>query len=124
MKTQLSNELISCCREHLLQLKFDLLNRLRSVQVEFTRSERNSGDEIDNSVALLTQNNLLLSQERLRFQVLEVECALARIEQGQFGICEETEEFIEEERLLAVPWTRLSIEGAEIREDLEKRFAR
>ena len=50
--------------------------------------------------------------------------ALARIEQGTFGVCEETEEVIESERLLAIPWTRLSIEGAEIREAVSRRFAR
>ena len=41
-----------------------------------------------------------------------------------FGICEETEEVIEPERLRAIPWTRLSIEGAEIRESVNKRYAR
>ncbi len=41
-----------------------------------------------------------------------------------YGICEETEELIEEDRLLAIPWTRLSIEGAEIRESVNKRYAR
>jgi DnaK suppressor protein len=46
------------------------------------------------------------------------------MESGAYGICEETEEMIENERLLAIPWTRLSIEGAEIRESLKKRYAR
>jgi DnaK suppressor protein len=50
--------------------------------------------------------------------------ALSRIESGTYGICEETEEQIEHERLLAIPWTRLSIEGAEIRESIKKRYAR
>ena len=36
----------------------------------------------------------------------------------------ETEEEIEPERLRALPWTRLSIEGAEIRESMTKRYAR
>jgi DnaK suppressor protein len=35
-----------------------------------------------------------------------------------------TEESIEPDRLKAIPWTRLSIEGAEIRESLNKRYAR
>ena len=54
---------------------------------------------------------------------MEIEFALARIEQGTYGICEETEEPIEVERLLAIPWTRLSIEGAEIREVMTKKYA-
>jgi DnaK suppressor protein len=49
---------------------------------------------------------------------------LGRIEKGTYGVCEETEEPIEVERLRAIPWTRLSIEGAELREALEHRYAR
>ncbi len=55
---------------------------------------------------------------------MEIEGALGRIEKGLYGVCEETEEIIEAERLLAIPWTRLSIEGAEIRESLGKKYAR
>ena len=50
--------------------------------------------------------------------------ALARIEQGCYGICQETGELIEPERLMALPWTSLSIEGAEIRESMNKKYAR
>ena len=59
----------------------------------------------------------------MRNQLLEIEFALARIENGEFGICEETNEPIEEQRLLTIPWTRLSIEGAEIRERYKKHYA-
>jgi DnaK suppressor protein len=62
--------------------------------------------------------------ERLRAQLFEIDSALGRIENGSFGLCEETEEAIEPERLRAIPWTRLSIEGAEIRESMNKRYAR
>jgi DnaK suppressor protein len=55
---------------------------------------------------------------------MEIEFALARIENGTFGICEETSEMIESERLKAIPYTRLCIEGAEIREMRSKKFAR
>jgi DnaK suppressor protein len=55
---------------------------------------------------------------------LEIESALARIERGSYGVCEETDEPIEIERLRAIPWTRLSIEGSEIREALSRRYVR
>ena len=61
--------------------------------------------------------------ERLRKRLVEIEMALTRIDQGGYGICEETEELIEPERLRAIPWTRLSIEGAEIRESMKRRYA-
>jgi DnaK suppressor protein len=44
------------------------------------------------------------------------------MENGSYGTCEETGEDIEEKRLLAIPWTRLSLEGAEVREREQKRY--
>ena len=67
---------------------------------------------------------MLTVQERIRNQLFEIDMALGRIERGVFGICEETFEKIETERLLAIPFTRLSIEGAEIREAVSQRYLR
>lgn len=39
--------------------------------------------------------------------------ALARMERGEYGVCEQTGDTIEFKRLLSLPWTTLSIEGAE-----------
>lgn len=111
------------CRKKLLTMKQEILNRFKVAQMNFSQTER-TGDEIDQTVAQQEEHSFLVNQERLRNQALEVEMALARIEQGVFGICEETEELIETERLLAIPWTRLSIEGAEIREAMDRRYAR
>lgn len=119
----INEQLIGECRSKLIRLKMDLLNRARTAQANFIQQEK-TGDEIDQTVAQLEEHSFLVNQERLRSQILEVELALARIENGTFGICEETEELIEAERLLAIPWTRLSIEGAEIREALNRRYAR
>ena len=82
------------------------------------------GDEADQTTAQLAENAFLVSQGRLRNQLLEIDYALARIENGAFGVCEETDETIEADRLLAIPWTRLSIEGAELREAMNKKYAR
>jgi DnaK suppressor protein len=120
----LSRDLIQECRQKLLLMKNDLLNRARGLRKEFAQNDKNSGDEIDQTVAHLAEHNFLISQERIRFQLMEIEFALGRIESGQFGVCEETQELIEKERLLAIPYTRLSIEGAEIRDASRKRFAR
>lgn len=111
------------CKKRLLVAKQDVLNRFKTAQWELFHSEK-GGDEGDQSVAHIAEHTFLVSQGRMRNQLLEIEMALSRIEQGTFGICEETEEFIESERLLAIPWTRLSIEGAELREAVERKFAR
>lgn len=119
----LTKEFITECRHQLLSIKEQLLNQFRSNQADFHTRET-GGDEVDQSMSLLAENQLFASQQRIRHQLLEVEMALARIEKGSFGICEETLEPIELERLQAIPWTRLSIEGAEIREAQKIRFVR
>ena len=123
MKGPLSQSLIDECRNKLLEKKEQLLNLSRTMQEEYKGRDKR-GDEVDQSLEVLAEHQLFSNQERIKLQLMEIEFALSRIEGGSFGICEETEESIEIERLRAIPWTRLSIEGAEIREALRKRFAR
>lgn len=119
----LSQALIKECRAKLVDAKTDILNRVKDTRQDLTSDDR-GGDEADQTVRVLAEAEVLSMHERLRYQLLEIESALARIENGSFGVCEETEEIIEEDRLRAIPWTRLSIEGAEIRESVGRRYAR
>jgi DnaK suppressor protein len=112
------------CKTQLLEAKRDILNRVRNSRNEFATLDRAGGDEADQTMALMAENDFLTAQTRMKELLLEIEFALARIESGRFGVCEETEETIEVERLRALPWTRLSIEGAEIRETVKRKFAR
>lgn len=120
----LSDLFIRECRMRLLEMKSELLNRARNAMREFENRDRGGGDEADMTMALLAENDFLSDQERTKARLVEIESALARIERGNYGVCEETDEPIEIERLRALPWTRLSIEGAEIREALSRRYVR
>jgi DnaK suppressor protein len=121
----LSRELVEKCRSKLLLAKAEILNRVRESRHDLYNSEDGKGgDEGDQTLRALAESEFLSMHERLRKQLMEIESALARIDKGLYGICEETEEPIEPDRLLAIPWTRLSIEGAEIRESLGKKYAR
>lgn len=101
------------CKHRLLFLKEDILNRLsRKPPV----SEDTGGDFADLNVRALNENEWILLQTRARQQIHEIEAALSRIQSGTYGICEETGAPIEAKRLLALPWTRLSVEGASARE--------
>lgn len=111
------------CRKRLLEAKADLLNQLRGINQEFATRET-GGDEIDQSSAVLQEHQLVSIQSRVRQRLYEIETALAKIQAGQYGLCEETDEPIEIERLLAIPWTRLSVEGAEIQEEQARRKTR
>ena len=119
----ISIEFANECKRLLLEKKEEILNQVRVMKSELHERSR-GGDEADQSVEILAEHQFLTAQNRLNKQLLEIEGALARIQAGTYGICEETDEFIELDRLRAIPWTRLSIEGAEIREALKKRFAR
>lgn len=121
---KLSKNLIEECKGKLLETKEDILNRIKDAREDLSKDEGKGGDEGDQTVKALAESQFLRLNERFRKQLMEIEMALHRIENGSYGVCDETEELIEDERLLAIPWTRLSIEGAEIRESLRKRYAR
>lgn len=123
-KKGLTDQFIRECRTRLVEMKAELLNRSRAAMREFENRDRGGSDEGDMTMALLAENDFLSEQQRTKTRLLEIESALARIERGIYGICEETDEPIEVERLRALPWTRLSIEGAEIREAMSRRFVR
>lgn len=121
--SKISKSLVKECQSKLLMSKEELLNRVQDIRKNLHTDEK-GGDEADQTVRVLTESEVLGQHDRIRKQLFEIEQALARIESGTYGICEETEEYIESERLLAIPWTRLSIEGAEIRESLGRKYAR
>lgn len=121
---KMTPEVVRQCKQRLLEAKMDLMNRVRDSRLHLVNNDEKGGDEGDQTVRLLAESEFLNAQERLRHQLVEIELALSRMQNGNYGVCEETEEAIEVDRLLAIPWTRLSIEGAEMREAFNKRYAR
>jgi DnaK suppressor protein len=118
----ISKVLVQECRSKLIKTKEEILNRVQEVRKDLYFEDK-GGDEADQTARILNEKEILTLHDRLRQQLFEIEQALGRIETGTFGVCEETEEVIEPERLKAIPWTRLSIEGAEMRESMKKRYA-
>lgn len=124
MKTNhIKPEVVLELKKRLVLKRADLINRLRQQGDQIKNGFDLRGDEIDQAVAVQSENAAHAFQNKVKEELFEIELALSRMEQGTFGICEETEELIETERLMALPWTRLSIEGAELREAVRKRFA-
>lgn len=110
-----SKSTIQLCKEKLLEEKETILNTLK-INGRPPDVDERSGDFGDQNNRAMDEHQWVLFQNRLRKQLVEVESALSRIESHSFGFCEETEGPIETPRLLAIPWTRLSIEGARLRE--------
>jgi len=107
------------CKVKLLEIKQERLAALQSFSNVL--SAHIGGDDVDIAAAIEDQDLAVTQREKFMNELKEIELALERIETGTYGMCEETEEPIEKERLLALPWTRLSLEGALIREREAKR---
>lgn len=120
--TKLNKSLIEACKTKLLTAKADVLNQLTQLRESFVTREK-GGDEVDQSNNNRAETQFLAVNARLRRQIFEIESALNRIHSGTYGICEVTKEPIEELRLQSLPWTRLSLEGAELQEQHYKRRA-
>jgi len=106
----------------LLEVKIDSLDKeIRELEAELTtteNSQQGAPDEVDRSSfeeEMQRMQLVLDGKNRLRDEVSE---ALERMQDGSYGVCEETEEPIGFKRLQAQPWTRLSIEA---QSDLERR---
>lgn len=110
-------------KKQLLLEKERILNNQKRDLSDIKVDSDDLPDETDLAASEISQTLAFTLRDRQRLLLSEIDQALMRIENEQYGICEETGEPIEHERLMAVPWTRLSVEGAEIREKSRKRFA-
>jgi len=111
-------------REKLLDARSKVINRLNHrQQTALVLNQDDLTDETDHAASLIQQSVALNMQERDRYVLREIENALAKMEDGTYGLCEDSEEPIDEGRLDAEPWTRYSVEAAEIREKKARRYA-
>jgi DnaK suppressor protein len=117
---QNQKKLFDECKVKLLKTREETLNGLKSLDPSLATEM--VGDEADLASAHISQTQALNQRDKFLFKIKEIDDALARMENGTYGICEETGENIEEKRLFAIPWTRLSLEGAEVREREQKRY--
>lgn len=114
-RSHLTKAFVNECKKRLLEAKVDILNRITQGREELQFNER-PNDSGDQSFRMMEENEIVSFQNQWRAQLMEIEKALSRIDHGSYGICEETEEPIEPSRLKAIPWTRFSLEGAEMRD--------
>lgn len=105
-----------------LEEKLKSLNHeIRELEASLTVEEdedKGAPDEVDRASREEEMQRMQLvfdGKKHLQYEVME---ALKRMEDGVYGLCEETEEPIGIKRLTATPWTRLSIEA---QQDMEKR---
>ena len=106
------SDFLNKCRLLLIAQREDTLQHLSVLNnaLKWHQKEDQAGE-----VQSLQMESLHMTQSSsLSGKLKKIDEALSRIETGSYGICLETEEPIEKDRLLAVPWTNLSLSGAEI----------
>lgn len=109
-------------RQKLLNWKKSLVNQSEDTLEDLRQGGLNQPDDIDRA-SLETDKALdLRTKDRARKLISKIDDALARIENGSYGFCEETGEPIGLERLEARPVATLSIEAQERHERMEKTY--
>jgi DnaK suppressor protein len=97
-----------------------LLNDAEKTVTDMTNDKNTFPDPTDRANLETDRNFLLRIRDRERKLILKIKEALARIEDGTFGICEECGEEISEERLKARPVTTLCI-GCKTKAEAEEK---
>ena len=117
------NELqVEYFRQKLLNWKKSLVDQSEDTLEDLRQGGLNQPDDIDRA-SLETDKALdLRTKDRARKLISKINDALARIENGTYGFCEETGEPIGLERLEARPVATLSIEAQERHERMEKTY--
>lgn len=109
-------ELIDHFRQKLLTARAALQSELAGIPAPDEIGDGREGDQTDQSSAETDRDLIALNRARARQMLGEVERALVRIDNGTYGICEETGRPIGLKRLEAQPTATLSIEAQEERE--------
>jgi len=117
----MSAKMLAYFRQRLLDWRDELLSETEHT-VEGMREEGGiqEPDLTDRASAEIDHGLELRTRDRYRKLINKIEQALARIETGEYGYCEETGDPIGVKRLLARPNATLSIEAQERHERDEK----
>jgi DnaK suppressor protein len=104
-------------RQRLEDERAQLWARQDNDEAEATTSDDEPGDRLDRASEEASRTTALrrrqIDEDRLR----EANAALLRMDEGLYGICEETDEEIPFARLQAEPTTRYTVEALEMLED-------
>jgi DnaK suppressor protein len=107
-------------RRRLLQLKQDILLESRETLESMQESAVNIPDLVDRAAAETDRALELRTRDRQRKLISKIDSALRRIEQDEYGYCEDTGEPISLKRLIARPTATLSLEAQERHERRER----
>jgi len=98
-------------RKMMLEMKQEISYLLSEFKNESNQVETGIAQDVgDKAESSYTKEFLLSLSDTERQQLLMIDEALRRIDDGNFGVCQECEKVITKKRLNVVPWARLCIE--------------
>lgn len=111
---------LNSIKDRLLAERENLLNKLHDNDLSIDDSE--TPDPVDLAVRNYSKNVMLAVSENESRQLTLINEALQRIEDGEYGICQNCENEINPKRLDAIPWARYCLNCQELVEQglLEK----
>ena len=107
-------------RQRLLAWREEILKEARDTLQHLQDENQNHPDLADRASSETDRAIELRARDRQRKLIAKIDAALARIEDGTYGYCEETGEPISLRRLEARPIATLSIDAQERHERKEK----
>lgn len=107
----------------LLKQRGEILNKTMALRTESAIEATGQGDEGDLAVSEQSLAMTLRLQERDAQHLLKIDRTLGKIEEGSFGLCEQCEEPLMKNRLLARPVANLCVACKEEQESRERVFA-
>ncbi len=107
-------------RKKLLAWKDDILREAKETLQNLQDENQNHPDIADRASSETDRAIELRARDRQRKLIAKIDAAIARIEDGSYGYCEETGEPISLKRLEARPIATLSLEAQERHERRER----
>lgn len=109
-------------RQKLIRWKEDILKEAKDTILALQAENENHPDIADRASSETDRAIELRARDRQRKLISKIDSAIARIDDGSYGFCEETGEPISLRRLEARPIATLSIEAQERHERNERVF--
>ncbi len=99
-------------KDRLIAERENLLNKLKENDLSIDDSE--TPDPVDLAVRNYSKNVMLAVSENESRQLTEVDEALLRLEDDEYGNCQNCEKPINPKRLAAIPWARYCLDCQEL----------
>lgn len=114
---EINPEIVAELKAKLLKMKHEIEKSIEEESkgvISSLKDEESNDPDYYNRISSETATSINLRAADLRAKILsEIEVALQKIEDGEYGICEATGDLISIKRLRAVPYARYSLKAQE-----------